>query len=110
MASVVAYLTKDPDPAAPFRFRLGDRVISTLDTAMSGVIVWGRSRYTPGGGLYENIYEVELPDDRHFLAKDMEIELLRTPHTEGGICVHGDRVLLRACMLVLLGATCPYDG
>ena len=52
MASVVAYLTKDPDPAAPFRFRLGDRVISTLDTAMSGVIVWGRSRYTPGGGLY----------------------------------------------------------
>ena len=63
MASVVAYLTKDPDPAAPFRFRLGDRVISTLDTAMSGVIVWGRSRYTPGGGLYESIYEVELPDD-----------------------------------------------
>ena len=53
MASVVAYLTKDPDPAAPFRFRLGDRVISTLDTAMSGVIVWGRSRYTPDGGPYE---------------------------------------------------------
>ena len=53
MASVVAYLTKDPDPAAAFRFRLGDRVISTLDTAMSGVIVRGRSRYTPDGGPYE---------------------------------------------------------
>jgi hypothetical protein len=79
MASVVAYLTKDPDPAAPFRFRLGDRVISTLDTAMSGVIVWGRSRYTPNGGPYENIYEVELPNDHHFLAKDPEIQLLEDP-------------------------------
>jgi hypothetical protein len=79
MASVVAYLTNDRDPAAPFRFRLGDRVISTLDTAMFGVIVRGRSRYTPGGGLYENIYEVELPDDRHFLARDMEIELREDP-------------------------------
>ena len=79
MASVVAYLTKDPDPAAPFRFRLGDRVISTLDTAMSGVIVWGRSRYTPGGGSYENIYEVELPNDHHVLAKDTEIQLLEDP-------------------------------
>jgi hypothetical protein len=39
----------------------------------------GATRYTPGGGLYENIYEVELPDDRHFLARDMEIELREDP-------------------------------
>ena len=79
MASVVAYLNKDPDPDAPFGFRLGDRVVSTLDPAMAGVIVWGRSRYTPGAGPYENIYEVELPNGQHFLAKDTEIELLRDP-------------------------------
>jgi hypothetical protein len=79
MASAVAYLTESPHPDVPFRFRLGDRVVSTLDTAMAGVIVWGRSRYTPGGGSCENIYEVELPNDRHFLAKDTEIELLEDP-------------------------------
>lgn len=79
MPSAVAYLTEDPNPEVPFRFRLGDRVVSTLDTAMAGVIVWGRSRYTPGGGAYENIYEVELPDGRHFLAKDTEIELIEDP-------------------------------
>ena len=79
MASSVAFLTEDLNPDVPFRFRLGDRVVSTLDTSMSGAIVWGRSRYTPGGGAYENIYEVELPNGRHFLAKDTEIELFQDP-------------------------------
>ena len=87
MASAVAYLTEYPNSDVPFRFRLADRVISTLDTAMSGVIVWGRFRYTPGGGPYENIYEAELPDGRQFSPRTRRSSYLRTPHTEGGICV-----------------------
>jgi hypothetical protein len=74
MAEAVAYLSDNPGPSVPFRFRLGDRVISTLDRSSSGVIVWGRCRYTVGGGGYEDIYEVERPDGRYFLAKHHEIE------------------------------------
>ena len=52
--------------------------MSTISASqtMTGVIVWGRCRYTPGGGAYENIYEVELPNERHFLAKDSEIRFV----------------------------------
>jgi hypothetical protein len=75
MATAVAYLDQNPGSEVPFRFRLGDRVVSTTDSAsLPGVIVWGRCRYTLGGGAYENIYEVELPNERHFLAKDIEIQ------------------------------------
>lgn len=75
MATAVAYLDQNPGAEVPFRFRLGDRVVSTTDSAsLPGVIVWGRCRYTLGGGAHENIYEVELPNERHFLAKDIEIQ------------------------------------
>ena len=75
MATAVAYLDQNPGAEVPFRFRLGGRVVSTTDSAsLSGVIVWGRCRYTLGGGAHENIYEVELPKERHFLAKDIEIQ------------------------------------
>jgi hypothetical protein len=80
MATAVAYLDQNPGPEVPFRFRLGDRVVSTTDSAsLPGVIAWGRSRYTLGGGAYENIYEVELPNERHFLAKDIEIRRIEDP-------------------------------
>ena len=70
-ATAVAYLDQNPGPEVPFRFRLGDRVVSTTASAsLSGEIVWGRCRYTLGGGAYE----VELPNERHFLAKDIEIQ------------------------------------
>jgi hypothetical protein len=46
---------------------------------LSGEIVWGRCRYTLGGGTYESIYEVELPNQRHFLARDTEIQRVADP-------------------------------
>jgi hypothetical protein len=74
MATAVAYLADDPGPLVPFRFRLGERVVSMLQASNSGVIVWGRCRYTVGGGgPYESIYEVEGPGGLYFLAKDREI-------------------------------------
>lgn len=78
MATAVAYLSQNPDPTIPFRFRLGDSVVSTLDPTSSGVIVWGRCRYTLGGGAYENLYEVERPDGLYFLAKDLEIKAVES--------------------------------
>ena len=78
MATTVVYLSQNPGAEVPFRFRLGNRVVSTISASpsLTGVVVWGRCRYTPGGGAYENIYEVELPNERHFLAKDSEIRLV----------------------------------
>jgi hypothetical protein len=73
MATAVAYLADNPSPAVPFRYRLGDRVVSTLQPSNVGVIVWGRCRYTVGGGAYESIYEIEQPGGLYFLAKDREI-------------------------------------
>jgi hypothetical protein len=49
-------------------------VVSTFDTDTSGVIVWGRCRYTPGGvGPFDDVYEVQRPDGLYFLAKQAEI-------------------------------------
>jgi hypothetical protein len=80
MATALAYLDQNPGPEVPFRFRRGDRVVSTTDSAsLSGEIVWGRCRYTLGGGAYESIYEVELPNERHFLARDTEIQRVADP-------------------------------
>jgi|RhiMetdeSRZDD1v2_1073273.scaffolds.fasta_scaffold507998_4 hypothetical protein len=84
MAEAVAYLSDNPGPQVPFRFRLGDRVVSTLNGDV-GVIVWGRCRYTVGGGDYADIYEVQRPDGLHFLAKQSEIKpQLDQPGRQGG--------------------------
>jgi hypothetical protein len=77
MASAVAYLDQNTGPEIPFQFHLGDLVVSTTGSvSLSGEIVWGRCRYTLGGGAYESIYEVELSTRRHFLARDTEIQRL----------------------------------
>jgi hypothetical protein len=72
MAEAVAYLS-DNNPDAHFRFRLGDRVVSTLDSSASGVIVSGQCRYTVGGGPYQDVYEIKRSDGHIFRAKSTEI-------------------------------------
>jgi hypothetical protein len=54
MATAVAYLDQSPGPEVPFRFHLGDRVVSTIASAsLSGVIVWEESD-APRGAFEHN--------------------------------------------------------
>ena len=86
MPSAVAYLTEDPNPDVSFRFRLGDRVVSTLDTAMAGVIVWGDPATHRVADPTRTSTRLSSRTAAIFSPRTRRSSYLRTPHTESGIC------------------------